>query len=100
MNFKENSISEEYLELRIDKKGEDSIFLRIPKIWNDALQEWTVSIHTPKTNLLITANRKDSDRLKDSFRRMFLILFDTALYREEILSMFKPLSYWKEIYGK
>lgn len=30
MNFKENSISEEYLELRIDKKGEDSIFLRIP----------------------------------------------------------------------
>jgi hypothetical protein len=93
-----NRPTHSYMELRIDKDGEDPLFLRVPIFWDAIQQQWIGAIRSPKSKKLIIGTGKDSFELQNSFNVEMskAFHFDEEI-AEELLSMFKPLCYWKEI---
>ena len=94
--MKQQFTSPSYMEMRIDRDQGDPIFLRIPTFWYAVKNQWIGAIKTPKTKKLITASGKDSFELQNNFNIEMSKLFHSECC-EEILSMFKPMCYWKEI---
>ena len=84
------------MEMRLDTDGSDPIYLRIPTFLDAVKDQWIGAIKTPKTKKLITAAGKDSQELQNNFNIEISKLFESE-YQEELLSMFKPMCYWKEI---
>src|SRR5277367_6349215 len=85
-----------YLEMCLHHDGEESVYLRVPTIWDSVKKQWTGFVKTPDTNRLIYAIGKDSVELQDNFSKKFSDVFhESPEISQELFSMFKPKKYWE-----
>lgn len=77
--------------------GGDDLYLRVPTVWDDRRKQWIGFVKTPKTKHLIHGEGKDSFELQNSFNSaMANALEKEGEIADEVFSLFKPLSHWKE----
>lgn len=97
MIFPAKGTSMNYVQLGMDFDGGKTLYLRVPTVWDYLDQQWIGFIKTPKTQRLIAAKGEDSLKMHESFNGAIKALLGDSESRDEVYSMFKPLSYWRKI---
>ena len=90
-----------YLELCIQLDRKESVYLRVPTLWDDIHCVWRAFVKTPKLNILIHAEGEDSFSLQNNFNKALSEVFmgeDEGA--EDLFSAFKPLSFWEDKLGE
>jgi len=91
-------VSKSYMELCFHVDGAQSLYLRVPTVWDDRRKLWIGFVKSPKTQRLIHGEGKDSFELQNSFNAAISAIFEkNDGLAEEVFSMFQPLSYWDEM---
>jgi len=85
------------MELAIHLDGKESVYLRVPTLWDDVEKQWIGFIKTPITNKLISATGKNSFELQNNFNKnVSKMMHASEEMGQEIFSMFMPSFYWEE----
>lgn len=77
---------------------EGPLYLFVPTYYDAEDKEWMGLVHLPKAKRMIYGRGKNSTELEHSFNSR-LKEFMHSEFAEETFGLFKPLSYWEEMYG-
>lgn len=92
-------IYKSYMQLCMHIDGSQSLYLRIPTVWDDERKLWIGLIKTPKLQRLIYGEGENSFKLQNSFNlNLKKILEKNDELADDAFSLFQPLSYWDEMY--